>query len=81
MNALERHVALVGVMGAGIILPLAMGLGWIKRWSSRPVLAATLVLVISFAALAVLWREPRLQEPRGRRVMAVPRAVEVACAD
>ena len=38
----------LGVIGVGIVLPLAMGLGWIKRWSSRPVMAATLVLVGGF---------------------------------
>jgi hypothetical protein len=46
---------------------------WLFGW------AATLVLVISFAALAVLWREPRLEERGGRRLFAVPRVVDVAC--
>jgi len=46
---------------------------WLFGW------AATLVLVISFAALAVLWREPRLEEPQGRRLISVPRGVDVAC--
>lgn len=38
----------VGVIGAGILLPLAMGLGWVKRWSTRPAMSAVLVLVGGF---------------------------------
>lgn len=39
---------LLGVVGLGILLPLGIGLGWIKRWSGRPVMAAGLVLVGGF---------------------------------
>ena len=34
--------------------------------------AAALVLVVSFAALALLWSTPRLQEPRERRLLRLP---------
>ena len=39
--------------------------------------AAALVLVLSFAALAALWSSPRLQEPRERRLVRLPVAVDV----
>jgi hypothetical protein len=39
--------------------------------------AAALVLVLSFAALASLWSAPRLQEPRERRLVRMPVAVDV----
>ena len=40
--------------------------GWLFGW------AAAVVLVISFVALATLWPAPRLQEPRERRLIALP---------
>ena len=46
---------------------------WLFGW------AAALVLVISFAALAVLWPEPRLQVPRRRRLFPLPRWVDAVC--
>jgi formate-dependent nitrite reductase membrane component NrfD len=39
---------LLGVIGLGIVLPLMMGMGWVRRWSGRPVMAAGLVLVGGF---------------------------------
>jgi hypothetical protein len=39
--------------------------------------AASLVLVLSFVALATLWSRPRLQEPRERRLFRLPVAVDV----
>ena len=38
--------------------------------------AAAAVLVLSFAALASQWSEPRLQRPRERRLFRLPRAVD-----
>lgn len=43
---------------------------WLFAWG------ATIVLGASFAGLALLWSRPRLQEPRERRVIAVPRVLE-----
>jgi hypothetical protein len=43
---------------------------WLFGW------AAAVVLVISFAALAVLWPKPELQEDRGRRWFRMPAFVE-----
>jgi hypothetical protein len=42
-------------------------------------IGATVVLVASFVALATLWPSPKLEEVRERRVLGVPRAVEVLC--
>jgi hypothetical protein len=46
---------------------------WLFGW------AATVVLVASFVALAVLWPTPRLEHARARAVLRVPRILEVAC--
>jgi hypothetical protein len=46
---------------------------WLFAW------AATVVLVVSFVALATLWPRPRLERPTERRVLAVPAALEVLC--
>ena len=43
---------------------------WLFGW------AAAAVLVASFVALAVLWPEPRLEQPSERRVAAVPRFLD-----
>src|SRR3954471_7337481 len=43
---------------------------WLFGW------AAAVVLVISFAALAVLWPKPELQDERGRRWFRMPAFVE-----
>lgn len=43
---------------------------WLFGW------AAAVVLIISFAALAVLWPKPELQEERGKRWFDMPRIVE-----
>jgi protein NrfD len=59
----------LGVIGAGIILPLAMGLGWIKRWSSRPVMAATLVLIGGFLLRVVTLLSSEQVHIAGSRVI------------
>src|SRR3954464_704160 len=43
---------------------------WLFGW------AAAVVLVLSFAALAVLWPQPELQEERGRRWFRMPGIIE-----
>jgi hypothetical protein len=43
---------------------------WLFGW------AAAVVLVVSFAALAVLWPKPELQEQRGRRLFRMPGFVD-----
>ena len=44
---------------------------WLFGWG------AAIVLAVSFAALGALWREPRLQQPRERRLFRMPVAVDV----
>ena len=44
---------------------------WLFAW------AAAAVLVASFVGLAALWAAPRLQDVSGRRLLAVPRVLEV----
>ncbi len=37
------------------------------------------MLVVSFVALAILWPQPRLEKPGGRRLLRVPRTLEPIC--
>lgn len=46
---------------------------WLFGW------AASIVLIISFVALAVLWQTPRLEHAPVRRLMRLPVAVGVLC--
>jgi hypothetical protein len=46
---------------------------WLFGW------AAAIVLGASFAALGALWREPRLETPRERRIVQIPRVVDAVC--
>jgi hypothetical protein len=46
---------------------------WLFGW------AATVVLVLSFVGLAVLWPKPRLEQPVERRVLSVPRLLDPLC--
>jgi protein NrfD len=38
----------LGVIGAGILVPLAISMGWVKRWTTTPATTAVLVLVGGF---------------------------------
>ena len=40
---------------------------------------ASVVLIVSFVALGLLWREPRLEHPPLRRLMVMPAWLEPAC--
>ncbi|MDO8209195.1 fenitrothion hydrolase [Conexibacter sp. CPCC 206217] len=44
---------------------------WLFAW------AAAIVLVVSFAALGLLWPQPRLQQPRERRLMPLGASADV----
>ncbi len=46
---------------------------WLFGW------AATVVLVVSFVGLAVLWPKPRLESPAERRVVSIPRLLDPLC--
>jgi hypothetical protein len=46
---------------------------WLFGWG------ATVVLVVSFVGLAVLWPKPRLEQPAERRVISLPRLLDPLC--
>jgi hypothetical protein len=46
---------------------------WLFGWG------ATVVLVVSFVGLAVLWPKPRLEEPGERRVVSIPKLLDPIC--
>jgi hypothetical protein len=64
--ALPASAEAHGIVGkADLPIPV-----WLFSWT------ATIVLVVSFVALSTLWLTPQLQEPRLRRLFALPRALE-----
>jgi protein NrfD len=60
---------LIGVIGAGIVLPLALGLGWVKRWTATPAAAAGLVLVGGLLLRVVTLLSSDAVRIEGSRVM------------
>jgi protein NrfD len=62
-------ILLLGVIGLGILLPLAIGLGWVKRWSGRPAMAAGLVLVGGFLLRVVTLLSSEAVTVAGGRVI------------
>jgi protein NrfD len=62
-------VLLVGVIGLGIVIPLAMGLGWMKRWTGKPATAAGLVLLGGFLLRVVTLLSSEQVRIEGSRVM------------
>ena len=61
---------LLGVIGAGILLPLAMGMGWVRRWANRPVMAAGLVLLGGFLLRVVTLLSSEQVTVAGHRVIS-----------
>ena len=77
--------ALVLVAAAGIwpVAALAHGLVGRADLPIPPYLfgwAASIVLVVSFVALAALWKKPRLEDAREKPLFTVPRFVDPLCA-
>jgi hypothetical protein len=67
LAALPATASAHGLVGkADLPLPI-----WLFAW------AAAVVLVISFAALGLLWPQPRLQRPRERRLVALGPSADV----
>ena len=76
---------MVAAAGTALVLPasaLAHGIGgktdlpvprWLFAW------AASVVLVVSFVALATLWPTPRLEGARRRVALRVPRLLDPVC--
>ena len=62
-------VLLFGVIGLGILLPLAMDLGWVKRWTEKPATAAGLVLLGGFLLRVVTLIGSDQVRIEGSRVM------------
>jgi protein NrfD len=62
-------VLLVGVIGLGIVLPLALGLGWVRRWTATPATAAGLVLIGGFLLRVVTLLSSEQVRLEGSRVM------------
>src|SRR3982751_6714827 len=85
MNRRRLLAALVMAAGTLAALPqaaLAHGLvgredlpipKWLFGWG------ATVVLVVSFVGLAVLWPKPRLEQPAERRLAPVARLLDPIC--
>ncbi len=85
MNRRRLLAALVTAVGILVLAPqaaLAHGLvgredlpipKWLFGWG------ATVVLVVSFVGLAVLWPKPRLEQPAERRVVTLPRLLDPLC--
>jgi hypothetical protein len=86
-NSTVRRLALLlaTALAAAALLPapaLAHGIGgktdlpiprWLFAW------AASVVLVVSFVALATLWTRPRLERARSRVLLSVPGFLEPVC--
>ena len=77
-------VALVTGAAAGIWPAAALAHGLVGR-ADLPIppylfgWAASIVLVVSFIALAALWKQPRLEDARERRIFDMPRMVDPLC--
>jgi hypothetical protein len=85
MSRRRLLAALAVAVGTAVLLPqaaVAHGLvgredlpipKWLFGW------AATVVLVVSFVGLAVLWPKPRLEQPSERRVVSIPKLLDPVC--
>lgn len=86
MPARRRLAALTGavLLGGLVLAPEASAHGivgvqdlpiprWLFGW------AATIVLVVSFVGLAVLWPRPTLQDAGERRLLSIPRVLDPLC--
>lgn len=83
---MRRLAALAGALGAaGAAFPAAASAHGLVGRADLPIpswlfgWAAAIVLIVSFVALAALWPQPKLEEPRGRRLLTVPRWVDPLC--
>ena len=80
---MPRRRILAVALGAPLLAPAAAHAHGLVGRTDLPVPesafigAAAAVLVVSFVALAGLWQQPRLQDPRERRLFALGRWVDV----
>ena len=83
--AAAAGAAAAGFLAAGLLLPAAADAHGLVGRADLPIpdwlfaYAAAIVLGVSFAALAALWREPRFEHPTARRLVRIPRVVDFAC--
>ena len=82
LPAARSRLAAASVAGGALLFPDVAGAHGIAQRADLPIpewlfaWAAALVLVASFAALAVLWPRPRLASAPERRLFSVPRVLE-----
>ena len=62
-------VLLLGVIGLGIVLPLATGMGWVRRWTAAPGTAAAMVLIGGFLLRVVTLLSSEQVRVAGARVI------------
>jgi protein NrfD len=62
-------VLLLGVIGLGIVLPLATGMGWVRRWTASPATAAGMVLIGGFLLRVVTLLSSEQVRIAGARVV------------
>ena len=84
--AARRGLAAVVPASAALALPAQASAHGIAQRADLPIpewlfaWGAALVLLLSFAALALLWPQPRLEGLRERALLRVPRALELLVA-
>ena len=83
--SVRTAAAAAAVLGTALALPPVASAHGISGRADLPIptwlfgWAAAIVLAASFAALGALWRTPRLQEVRERRLFRVPCVVDIFC--
>ncbi len=83
MSSQAARRGLAGVAGAALAFPAPASAHGIAQRADLPIpewlfaWGAALALLISFAALALLWPSPRLEGARERVLLRVPRGLEV----
>lgn len=85
MTRVRMRAAAGGALAAALLAPASAQAHGISGSADLPIpewmfaWAAAIVLIASFVALGVLWPRPRLQQPRLRRVVAIPRGTRTLC--
>src|SRR5436305_13677341 len=85
MNRRRLLAVLAMAVGASVLVPQAALAHELVGRSDLPIpkwlfgWAATVVLVVSFVGLAVLWPKPRLETTGEKRWFSVPRLLDPLC--
>jgi hypothetical protein len=82
----KRLTAVAGlVLAAAVLVPPAADAHGLVGRTDLPIptwlfgWAAAVVLGVSFVALSMLWTQPKLQQPRERRLFRIPKVADVIC--